>query len=392
MANNVLVRDAAGNLLTMRTIETGGVHTPFQVVGSVDKKFRDSFPGPAVDANKWDVAIGTGGNVAATSGLMVLTSGTTANSQTEVVSREFFTVPFRLSFNVALSQRIANQEFIVEAISVDPVTMLPDGKHSAAFVFDGVTATQAKYRVQNSSLTPLTSAASTVVTTASPGGVYEVEPFADECWFHSSTMDAATGRANSYRRHQQIPDPNALYKVRARWLNGATAPASTSTASLQFIAVQDYQELTAEITAGRGQTSAGQAIGVVVTSMPTTTVTGTVTANSIDQSNIFWNDSVTAQAASATVTGATRDVGVAVATVHRYSSFNASAFADAAGTLRVECSTNNVTWQRAAADVAVAANAVQTIIVPIMARYYRAVYINGAAAQTAFMLNTSFTG
>lgn len=276
MANNVLVRDAAGNLLTMRTIEAGGVHTPFQVVGSVDKKFRDSFPGPDVDVSKWDVSVGPGGAVAASAGLLVITSGTTANSQTELVSREFFTVPFRFSFNVFLSQRIANQDFIAEAISVDPVTLIPDGKHTAAFVFNGTTVTQAVYRVQNSGLTPLNSAASTFVTTASPGGVYEIEPFADECWFHSGTMDAATARANSYRRHQQIPDPNALYKIRLRWLNGATAPASSSTASFQFAAVQDYQELTAEITAGRGQSSAGQAIAAAVVSMPTVSTNTTL--------------------------------------------------------------------------------------------------------------------
>jgi hypothetical protein len=59
--------------------------------------------------------------------------------------------------------------------------------------------------------------------------------------------------------------------VRLRWLNGSTAPASNTNASLQFVAVQDYQELTAEITAGRGQSSAGQAIAAAVVSMPTIT-------------------------------------------------------------------------------------------------------------------------
>jgi hypothetical protein len=379
---NILVRDAAGSLLTMKTVELAGVHTPYQVVGSIEKKFRDSFPGPSLDSAKWDNSIGAGGSITFSGGAIVIASGTTINSDTSITTKETFQIPFRVSFNAVLSQRIINQSFIVEAISVNSTTGVPDGQHTCAWVFDGTTATQAKYRVQNSALTPLDSAASTVPTTAS-AGLYELEPFADECWFHGGTLDATTGRANSYRRHQQIPDPNGTYKIRVRWLNGATAPATTTTASLQFVAIQDYQELTAEITAGRGQSVAGQAIAAAVVSMPT------VYANSMD--NQFWNDSVVAQAISATVTGTARDIGVAAGGVHRYSKFNASAVADQAGTLRIECSNDNITWRRATADTAVAAIACVYLSVPIMTRYYRAVYVNGGVAQTAFMLNTSFT-
>jgi hypothetical protein len=402
MADNIQVRDASGTLLTMRTQDSGGVHTPYQrVMGydaqddmlkvkSVQKKFRDSFPGSSLNAANWDSSIGSGGSISVAAGTLVMASGATASSETSVLSKETFTVPFRVGFQLTLSQRIANQTFLVEAISVNATTGVPDGLHSAAWLFDGTTVTQAKYRVQNSGVTPLDSAASTVVTTAGTG-VYEIEPFADECWFHSATLDSTAGRANSYRRHQQIPDPNAVYKIRVRWLNGGTAPASSTNATLQYVACQDYAELTAEITAGRGQSVAGQALAVAVTTMPTTTVTVSGTPVVAAQDNVFYNESTTAQAASATVTGTSRDVGVAAAAVHRYSAFNASAFADQAGTLRIECSNDNTTWRRATADTAVAANAVVYLSVPVMTRYYRAVYVNGATLQTAFMLNTSFT-
>jgi hypothetical protein len=121
------------------------------------------------------------------------------------------------------------------------------------------------------------------------------------------------------------------------------------------------------------------------------TIGGTVTANAVAQNNVFYNDSVTAQAANATVTGTARDVAVAAGTVHRYSAFNASAFSDQAGTLRIECSNDNVTWRRASADTAVAANSVIYLSVPVMTRYHRVVYVNGATIQGAFMLNSSFT-
>jgi hypothetical protein len=116
-----------------------------------------------------------------------------------------------------------------------------------------------------------------------------------------------------------------------------------------------------------------------------------VAVTSTAQNNVFYNDSVVAQAISATVTGTARDIGLAAASAHRYSKFNASAFADQAGTLRIECSNENTTWRRATADTAVAANTCVHLSVPIMTRFYRAVYVNGGVAQTAFMLNTSFT-
>lgn len=116
---------------------------------------------------------------------------------------------------------------------------------------------------------------------------------------------------------------------------------------------------------------------------------GSLVAASAD--NIFYNDSSTAQAASATLTGSSRDVGAAASANHRYSAFNVMAFADQAGTLRIEVSNDNSTWRRATADTAVAANTPVIMSIPVMTRYHRAVYVNGATAQGAFMLNTSFT-
>lgn len=243
-------------------------------VSSMQKKWRDSFGGSSLNTDKWDSGIGTGGSISVSGGTLILGSGIAVNSQTYVLSKEMFTVPFKLSVGFTLSQRIVNQTFYVEAVSVDPVTKMPDGKHCASFLFDGTTATQAKYRVQNSGVTPLDSGLVTVVTTGG-GAYYEVEPFGDECWFHSGTLDSTSGRSNSYRRHQQIPDPNALYKIRLRWCNSASAPATNTTAVVQYIACQDYAELTAEITSGRGNAVAGQ--GIYATVGGTVGVSGTPT-------------------------------------------------------------------------------------------------------------------
>jgi len=112
----------------------------------------------------------------------------------------------------------------------------------------------------------------------------------------------------------------------------------------------------------------------------------------VAQNNVFWNDTVTPLAGAAVLTGTMRDIGCDVGIKQTsYSAFNVMAFADQAGTLRIECSNDATTWRRSSADQAVAANAAVILSVPITTRYYRAVYTNGATIQTAFMLNTSFT-
>jgi len=337
---------------------------------------------------KWDSSLGPGGTAIVASGTLTMGSGTTIASESWLLTKETFTIPFRLNIGLTLSQRIANSTFFVEAISVDSTTLLPDGRNAIGILFDGLTATQAKYRVQNSGVTPLDSGAVTFPTTAS-AGFFELEPFSDEAWVHGGTLDSTTGRANSYRRHQQIPDPNSIYKVRLRWLNGGTAPASNTNAVIQYVSIQDYAELTAEITGGRGQSVAGQGLGVnVIGTVPVSgTVTATVastTANIGTVSPTVYTDSSTAQAANAVLNGTTRDL-TATPTSQNYV---ANAFADQPGTLRIEKSTDGTTW-RSTAQVAVLANVPVTLEAPVTTRYMRTSYTNGATIQAIFLLTSA---
>ncbi|RWM90021.1 MAG: hypothetical protein EOR84_22695 [Mesorhizobium sp.] len=169
------------------------------------------------------------------------------------------------------------------------------------------------------------------------------------------------------------------------------AAPTTVNLALQFVSIQDYAELTAEITAGRGQIVAGQSIGVQTVAGSLVTLSGTNPVNATSQDNVFYNESVAAQAAAATLTGTTRDTAVAAGTVQRYGAFNAFAFADQPGTMRIEVSNDNATWRRATVDTAVAANTPVLLKIPVMTRYHRVVYVNGATLQTAFMLNTAYT-
>lgn len=244
-------------------------------IKSMQKKWRDSFGGTSLDASKWDIiSQGTGQTIGVASGVLTMGAGTTINATTIIRTKEVFTIPFRAMCGFSLSQRIANQTFYIELISVD-ANGNADGKYSAGWKLDGTTATTGIYEVMNGS-TVLSSSASTINTTAS-ANILEVEAFADECWFHARQLDSTSGRTNSYVRHQQIPDPNALYKVQIRIVNGASAPASNTNFVCQYIVVNDYAELTAEITAGRGNAVAGQGLFSTVTG--SVSISGTSSAN-----------------------------------------------------------------------------------------------------------------
>ena len=326
MADNITIKDGAGSNVTIRSIDYAGVYSnvhelavggalvatgnrlpvtlgltntelraspitvslatsgaAYDSVGNAliftasQKKFRDSFVGSSLNSTKWDSVTGTGGTITVSGGTLTLGSGTTIASETSVTTKDIFTVPFKIGIGITLSQRIANQTFFIEAISVDPVTGTPDGQHTYGIFFDATTATQGRYRVQNSGATPLDSSAVTFPTTAS-GSMYEIEANVDEAWFHGGTLDATTGRINSYRRHQQIPDPNAVFKIRLRWLNGGSAPASNTNAVVQYLTVYDHTEIPVEIAGSRGMSVAAQASAVQITNTAVP-VSGTITAN-----------------------------------------------------------------------------------------------------------------
>lgn len=120
---------------------------------------------------------------------------------------------------------------------------------------------------------------------------------------------------------------------------------------------------------------------------------------------LWVQESVAALGAAGTLTGGSRDLfGVATATGLSSSSatlslikeFRAQAISDVAGTLHVETSTDNVTWRRvesvAATQLAGAGNFVAKISHLPVCRWCRVVYVNGAGAQTFFLLTCAMIG
>ena len=111
---------------------------------------------------------------------------------------------------------------------------------------------------------------------------------------------------------------------------------------------------------------------------------------------VWINDTTTVLAASATYTGASRDM-VAVTTGTAFNSastfareFRVVSASDQTGTLKVQVSADGTTWRtlRAQATQSVDGTNVAEIVAPVYTRYYRAVYVNGVTPQTSFLLNS----
>lgn len=233
----------------------------------------------------WDVVTGAGMSMAPaqTSQLSVLAvnAGATANAVWSMISDQAFTAPFRAQASIQLSQKIINQTVYFEVVGWDPVAGATIESDVATWAFtgnDNTTATNATYEVQNGASAKLRAPNQTVpafvgaLTTSAPVTSFELEHLVDEIWWHAKSSDSPSGRTASFKRDTTIPDPNRLYKLRIRVVNGSTAPAAGTTVWLGHVACESYAEQAVELVSGRGGTAAAVSSPVAVTNTPSVNI------------------------------------------------------------------------------------------------------------------------
>ncbi|WP_027285915.1 ubiquitin-activating E1 FCCH domain-containing protein [Rubritepida flocculans] len=189
---------------------------------SLRRRFRDSFVGTTLDERRWEVLTrGSGMTLSLADGSARITTGTTLDDELALLSRPSFRLPLRVLVALHLSQRIAGQTLWIELVSVHPETGQPDERNIAAWRVDGTSATLANYEVAGDGSPRLGTPSGVTIPTTAPSGwsVLELEPTSEECHFHTRLLDGTGQRAHSYLRQQQLPDPNALYKLRLRVRN-----------------------------------------------------------------------------------------------------------------------------------------------------------------------------
>lgn len=177
-----------------------------------------------------------------------------------------------------------------------------------------------------------------------------------------------------------------------------SAPTTTSTAtglysftsSAAFVRarVSTYGSGTVAITLNQKQQSSsfsGVSLAGGTSALGSVTVTGTINATT------GYTDTQTALGASASFTGTARNTNGT-----QYCFFNACAYADQAGTLFIEQSTDTGTTYQPVMSQSVTAGSAANLSVRLCGGLgagvlYRVRYVNGASAQTVFRLSSSYT-
>lgn len=111
----------------------------------------------------------------------------------------------------------------------------------------------------------------------------------------------------------------------------------------------------------------------------------------INVGTIFWNETATPLAASATFNGASRDTGVAPGAACMFGYFNAVVNADQVGTVSIQCSANGTTWVNATPAETLTADVAMILQVPVMSRYHRVVVENSGTPQGALLVNSGYS-
>lgn len=391
MADNIIVKDSTGTDKTMRTTDTGTTHIPHQ-------RLSDGTNIVAIKAASTAA-------VAADPALVVSVSPNTA-----------------ISVNThAVTGTAANGA----AASGNPVLIAGSDGTNARTVKVATDGTLLVNGVQDARATgSITSAASVVgpvsvtnrnVTTIAVYGTHAGVTFVIEAtddgtnWYGLQCINNATGQAaatwtpgnNASASYDTAVGGYTQVRVRATaWTSGTMSVGISN----QVFAYDPVIAALSQGLAANGAAVVGNPVliagwnGTNAYALRTDTSgqvilgAGSNTIGSIAAAdNLFFNDTTTALGASATFTGTSHDHGSAAGSYHRFAKFNAVAFADQAGTVRIEMSNDNTTWRRATVDTAVTANGVVTLSVPVLTRYYRVIYVNGATIQGAFMVNSSYT-
>jgi hypothetical protein len=298
-----------------------------------------------------------------------------------------------------------NVTFTVSGFAVGSGTCSVFGWNYYQVLYNGTSATTALFQTQRRGYANAAISA-TISSTLSPGHLAVVTGNDLMATFADQLTASATAIQQTIRATQveNVPD-DANLRVQIRVLNGSTAPASTTTWTIGFIAVSNFALQDVSIQDLRPMSNASglpveilRAVALSITGNVNVAVQGgTNRGLFVGGAGIWFDDSSTALGANATFTGSSRDhtvtaTATAWANAATYGQeLVVSAESDVAGTLWLEVSRDNTNWRRvkSIATSAVAGGGQYAEIVHRPSwRYSRVGYSNGAGAQTRFTINS----
>lgn len=227
-------------------------------VGNAADRFREEWYSYDT-TNTWIVDAQGAGQTASVAGslngarYLAITSGTTANEEFILRSRQAFKLSCRAAAGITASAKAANLTFTFELVEVTAefngtvVTdtaiasspSLKDARNGAAWVWDGnvsTTVTQGQYVVRSGGVSEILSANQTFQTLTATGStpnflpatMFEIGMQTESVRWDCQPVDSTTGSVVTNMRTQAVPEMDKWYAIRFRLKNGAVAPANTT--------------------------------------------------------------------------------------------------------------------------------------------------------------------
>lgn len=269
------------------------------------------------------------------------------------------------------------------------------GRNYVRNLFTGTSATVVNVDAQRNGWATGDTAA-TINSTASPGTLLQVELTGREVFWSDSVRGTTTTPTFVTRasRYENICDQNIDLYVFLWSFNGTTSPGAV-TWQLGHLSVESFSNVPMYV---QGFRSLGQQNPIPVQLQASSNAIGSVLINSGIPAGVnmigsvygssWYTDSQTALGAGASFTGTSRDLGATSNVPWCY--FQATFFADQAGTAFVEYSIEGTVWTLVATGSLVA-NTALTLRINVVNRFHRVRFTNGGTAQSVFRVSSSFS-
>ena len=396
-------------------------------VTSLRSYFSDDFGGAALDTTtRWDdyngglgavqqtsgaqAAIGTGTTgitYSVASSALTVTMGTTNAAERWLLSKAMFCGSEDILIILSRSQALAANMIQIGLVEVDPLTGYPILNPNLAADFTNrvtaefgqtASATIGSLRTVSDSSPAETSVALTAPASMTTAFETLLQVRAEDVHALTAVIDTSAAKVNATRISSQVPNDTRVYKLLMRFKN-VSAPGSSTTVTISRVMVQNHQAVNVAIGEASGSNIGSQGLPVtLVNSIPTGSTMALVAGSALI--GRVTNNSGFAESSSTLTSGQTfTGTGHATTSLEFASKFGATAYADVAGTLYIDISTDTGGSYQEVASAPLTAGTVGfrgDLSIPVRgamgaATLYRVRFINGGTGQATFRCASSFT-
>jgi hypothetical protein len=342
-----------------------------------------------------------GGNAAGATPYLNIASGTASGAQTVILSRSTLKSPVDLRYQISASQRIANNTFrigflqcdeagnLVTATTPATATAVLNARNAAMAQWTGATATTGGLitRAAGSAIETLATAYGTGFTTVATGSApdwiaasaFGLSMERDKVNARGYTLNVLTNAGTDFGIDRVLPNPTNFYRLAIIVENSAVV--TTTDWRVHLVNLLD----SVRFDVGPRYTGKDRSKAMPVDLLGSVGLTAAVSSITSASPTIY-TDTATNLALNATFTGTSRDAGATAVNQRVAATFVADQASETDGA-RIEFSTDNTNWRRAA-QATLAANAPVQLSVFLTARYWRVVLVNGGVAQTQVLVTS----